>query len=84
MHGAMPEGSGKPKDSKPIELGEEVEGFMLIDKNDPNVLKSVGFTTTGNPRFIFFTEKEANRFLLGEPKVKARFELTKVLVRVVL
>ena len=81
MQYPAPEGA-KPqkKDETP---GEEIEGFMLIDKEDNNVLKSVGFTTTGNPRFIFFSEKEANRFLLGEAKVKQRFELAKVIVRIV-
>jgi hypothetical protein len=63
---------------------KEIEAFMLVDKEDSsNVLKSVGFTTTGNPRFIFFSEKEINRFLLGSPEVKKHFEVTKVILKVV-
>lgn len=77
-----PDGQEQPKKDGPPP--EEIEAFMLVDKDGgQNVLKSVGFTTTGNPRFIFFSEKEAKRFLLGEPKVKARFELAKVLVKVI-
>lgn len=79
-----PAPDGKEDAKKPISSpGEEVEGFMLVDKEDKNVLKSVGFTATGNPRFIFFSEKEVKRFILGEPGIKKKFEVTKVILRIV-